>query len=116
MRLSAEVPSAVEEMLPPAIERLLDETGLGRGEIRTWLVHPGGAKILDAVERSLELPPEALARSRALLSRCGTLSSATSLFLLDEYRREAPEGAGGPGVLLAFGPGLSIEAALFVRA
>jgi predicted naringenin-chalcone synthase len=115
MRLSTEVPPAVEEMLPRAIERLLEGTGLSTGEIRTWLVHPGGVRILDAAERSLGLGPESLARSRALLAGSGNLSSATSLVLLDAHRREMPEGDTGPGVLLSFGPGLSIEAALFVR-
>ena len=67
--------------------------------------HPGGKSILDAVERGLDLPDDALAHSRAVLAEFGNMSSATVLFVLQRVLEDRP----GSGVALAFGPGLAME-------
>ncbi len=72
-----------------------------------FVVHPGGPGILDAVDAALELDGGAgLGAARAVLRRYGNMSSSTILFVLDEAMRR---GHRLPAMLLAFGPGLTIE-------
>jgi predicted naringenin-chalcone synthase len=74
-----------------------------------WLVHPGGPQILDVVESALRLPPRTLGLSREVLRNYGNMSSPTILFIL---RAALEAGLVGRTMLLAFGPGLTIESAL----
>jgi predicted naringenin-chalcone synthase len=79
----------------------------GRGGAATFIVHPGGPAILDAADEALETRGgRGLAAARAVLARHGNMSSATVLFVLDEARRAGLE---LPALLLAFGPGLTLE-------
>jgi predicted naringenin-chalcone synthase len=111
MGLSTRVPALISAHLRPWLDRWLAAQGLGREEIGCWVVHPGGPRILMAVEQSLGLPHSALADSRDVLADCGNMSSPTILFIVDRCkRRNAPR----PCVALAFGPGLVVEAALFI--
>lgn len=101
----------IDPSVPLSIERLAPQALLAAGiedasRIR-WLVHPGGPRILDAVEGALELSHGALDVSRRILRRFGNMSSATVLFVLQEALREGPLPA--QAALLAFGPGLTIE-------
>jgi predicted naringenin-chalcone synthase len=73
-------------------------------------VHAGGRSVLDAVEHALDVPPDALAESRAVLARFGNMSSATILFVLADMMAR---GATGEGIAIAFGPGLAAEAIRF---
>jgi predicted naringenin-chalcone synthase len=111
MTLSTRVPSLIAENLRPWLEGWLGRQGLGLSEIRSWAIHPGGPKILDAVEEALGLDRSATAESRDVLANQGNMSSPTVLFILDRLRhRQAPR----PCVSLAFGPGLAVEVALFL--
>jgi predicted naringenin-chalcone synthase len=112
MGLSHRVPRMLERHVGPATEQLLRPHGLGAGDVAGWAVHPGGPKILDAVEDALALPADALACSRAVLRDHGNMSSATVLLVLDELRRTRSFAPGDPVVLMAFGPGLTLYAAL----
>ncbi len=78
-----------------------------------WAVHPGGAAILQGIEHALELDPNALAASRRILRDFGNMSSPTIYFVLGEILDD--RAASGPGVALAFGPGLSIEGFRFFK-
>jgi predicted naringenin-chalcone synthase len=110
MTLSPEVPGLIAEHLPGWMSGWLAGQGLRPDEVGSWAIHPGGPKILDAVEESLGLPRGATADSRAVLAEFGNMSSPTVLFIIDRLRaRDAPL----PCVALGFGPGLAIEAALF---
>jgi predicted naringenin-chalcone synthase len=111
MGLSPRVPATIAAHLRPWLCRWLEGEGLALGDVRSWAVHPGGPRILDAVEETLGLPPEATLDSRAVLEECGNMSSPTVLFILDRLRRRA---APRPCVALGFGPGLAAEAALFL--
>ena len=108
MQLSGEVPGRLREALSlPAVREQL----FGAGDPPPLLaVHAGGRSVLDAVEHALELPPHALADSRAVLARFGNMSSATILFVLADMMAH---GAKGEGVAIAFGPGLAAEAIRF---
>jgi predicted naringenin-chalcone synthase len=112
MHLSARVPSIVSKHLPPFLSGWLAQHGLRIADIAGWSVHPGGPKILDAVAQCLELPDECIADSQAILNECGNMSSPTVLFIL---QRLAARNVKGPCVMLGFGPGLTIEAALLTR-
>ncbi len=109
--LGPEVPSIVEAHAAEAVDGLLEEHGLVRGDIDAWIMHPGGPKVIDALERTLELPPNALERTRRSLARVGNLSSASVLFLLEERTREGLP-PGSYAVLMAMGPAFSAEVVL----
>ncbi len=103
MHLSGEVPGRIGAALAREDVR---ERVLGKGEKpRAYAVHAGGRSILDAVERGLDLAPDALDHSRAVLRDFGNMSSSTLMFALERTMREKPES----GVALAFGPGLAME-------
>lgn len=109
MHLGGEVPTRIAEALAAEIRRD-DVSGLLRGaapgDFASWAVHAGGRTVLDAVEHGLGLPPDALAPSRSVLHDCGNMSSATLMFIL---ARMLSGGTAGPGLALAFGPGMAAE-------
>jgi predicted naringenin-chalcone synthase len=82
-----------------------------RDGIELWAVHPGGRSILDAVEKGLELPADALATSREVLSCFGNISSATVMFVLQRMMQQARPGQ--RGCAMSFGPGLTAETMRF---
>jgi len=110
MTLGRQVPSLISSHLRPWIVSWLAGFGLHISDIRTWAVHPGGPRILDATAEALGLPSGALDVSRAVLADHGNMSSPTILFILERLMNS---GAGAPCVMLGFGPGLGIEAALW---
>lgn len=111
MSLSPRVPELIRRRLPGWIDGWLARQGLRRSDVRSWAIHPGGPRILQSCVEALEIAPESIEPSLDVLSRYGNMSSPTVLFILDELRRlERPR----PTVMLAFGPGLTIEAALVV--
>lgn len=114
MGLSPKVPQVLSTHVRDLVDGLLARHGTDRSGVDGWAVHPGGPRILNVVERELALPPEALAASRATLDEHGNCSSATVLLIVDRLLRRArpPERT----VLLAFGPGLTLYAALLERA
>lgn len=105
MHLSGAVPSTVAAGLPEVMAALRRKLP---GPLDLWAVHPGGRTVLDAVEGALNLPPHALAHSRAVLRDYGNMSSSTVLFVL---RRMF--GTAGRGVAMAFGPGVTAETMVF---
>lgn len=111
MGLSRRVPDVLARSIEPLVDDLLDRNGLDPKEVAAWAVHPGGPRILDVATARLGLPDHALDASRRVLAERGNCSSATVLLILDELRR-GPLPAGGPVVALAFGPGLTLYAAL----
>ena len=106
MHLSGEVPGRIAAGLADPEFALAATGGRDPGEVDGWAVHAGGRSILDAVERALHLPHDALAASRGVLEDVGNMSSATLMFVLERLL-EAPRIE--CGVALAFGPGLAAE-------
>jgi predicted naringenin-chalcone synthase len=111
MTLSSRVPALIASDLRPWLTAWLASHGLGLDDVRTWAVHPGGPRILDAVTEALELTSDDTAVSREVLAEHGNMSSPTLLFITDRLMRR---GAPAPCVALGFGPGLVAEAALFL--
>ena len=110
MTLSARVPNLIKQHLRPWLCEWLGARGLTLDKIRSWAFHPGGPRILTAAGEALGLQRVQWAVSESVLADFGNMSSPTILFILDRMRQEA---VSGPCVALAFGPGLTIEAALF---
>jgi alkylresorcinol/alkylpyrone synthase len=107
--LSPQVASVIESRLAQDVDAFLAEQGLSRADVGSWIIHTGGPKILEAVERALELPDGALDPSWDCLRRVGNLSSASVLVVLEDIltrRRPAP---GTYSILAAMGPGFCSE-------
>ncbi len=104
--LSAALPRFVQTALRPVLGGLFDQCGVAEADIDRFLCHPGGAKVLSALEEVLALPRGALDHERAVLAEYGNMSAPTVLFVLDRARR-----AGLPeqSLLLALGPGFSVN-------
>ena len=109
MTLSTRVPQMIREHLRPWLTRWLGQHGYTLDRIEGWAIHPGGPRVISAVESALDLPHGAGDESRRVLAECGNMSSPTVLFLLDRlWQRRV-----SPAVAIAFGPGLVAEVALF---
>jgi alkylresorcinol/alkylpyrone synthase len=112
MTLSPYVPLYLSEAIVPFVTRLLEPHGLTTRDISHRGIHPGGPKILDLVAQGLGLPDTALEPSLEILASWGNCSSPTVLLILQHILRNVRPAAGEYGVLMAFGPGLTMESAL----
>ena len=110
MSLSPRVAGIIQQRLGDWLSAWLETCGLRFADVGSWAIHPGGPRILTAFEEAVSLGREATEVSREVLAAFGNMSSPTVLFILDRLRRS---NAARPCVALAFGPGLTIEAALF---
>lgn len=110
--LSAEVPQVVERFLRRDVDAFLADHDLVRAEIATWICHPGGPKVLEAMAASLELPPGALDATWKSLAEVGNLSSASVLLVLRDVLAAPRPAPGRHGLLLAMGPGFCSELVL----
>jgi predicted naringenin-chalcone synthase len=109
MTLSQRVPELIARNLRPWLDDWLAQHGLSIASVGSWAIHPGGPRILSAVGEATGLSPDALAASYRVLASYGNMSSPTVLFILDQLQRDnAPR----PCAALAFGPGLTVEAAI----
>jgi len=110
--LSSYVPRIIGANIRDLVGPALAAEGLALPDIDTWAVHPGGKSIVDQVQRTLGLSREQVGASREVLRRCGNMSSATILFVLEEILGR-PEGRSPERVCaVAFGPGLAVELAV----
>ncbi|MCC9603708.1 type III polyketide synthase [Stieleria sp. JC731] len=114
MSLSTMVPSIICQTIRQWMEQWLHDQGLCIDEIQSWAIHPGGPKILKACQEAMSLTESQLRPSFQILESFGNMSSPTVLFVLDHIL-DSPQPTNAsplPCVMLAFGPGLAIEAAL----
>jgi alkylresorcinol/alkylpyrone synthase len=110
--LDAEVPTLVERYLRDDVDGFLSDHGLARDDIGFWVCHPGGPKVIEALEAALDVPRDAVQLTWDSLSRVGNLSSVSVLQVLEDTLRERPPSPGSHGVLLAMGPGFCSELVL----
>jgi predicted naringenin-chalcone synthase len=111
MGLSPRVPDVLSRHVGGVVDELLTGAGLRIEDVAGWAVHPGGPRILDVVRDELGLAEEQIAASRRVLAEHGNCSSATVLLVLEELAE-----VDGPVVAMAFGPGLTLYAALLLPA
>jgi alkylresorcinol/alkylpyrone synthase len=109
--LQADVPDLVRRYLPTDVAGFLDRHALTVGDVSTWVCHPGGPKVIEAIQDALALPPEALELTWRSLSSVGNLSSSSVLHVLSDTIDKNPP-SGTPGVLMAMGPGFCSELVL----
>lgn len=110
--LDAEVPTLVERYLRDDVDGFLSHHGLTRDDIGWWVCHPGGPKVIEALEHALEVPRDAVQLTWDSLARVGNLSSVSVLHVLEDTLRERPPRPGTYGMLLAMGPGFCSELVL----
>ncbi len=110
--LDAHVPDLVRRYLATDVADFLDGHGLGLEDIEWWVTHPGGPKVLEAIEDSLCLPRSAVQVTWDSLARVGNLSSASVLHAFADTLRDRPPAPGSYGILMAMGPGFCSELVL----
>ena len=109
--LSPDVPLVVERYLADDVTEFLAAHGLTIDDIGTWVSHPGGPKVIEAITATLGLADDALELTWRSLAEIGNLSSASVLHVLrDTMAKRPPERS--PGVLMAMGPGFCSELVL----
>lgn len=107
--LSASVADVVATHLADDMKAFLTAEDLDQSDIARWIAHPGGPKVLSAVQQALALPSDTLRHAWHSLANVGNLSSASVLHVLAATLSDPPPAAGSYGVLLAMGPGFCAE-------
>jgi predicted naringenin-chalcone synthase len=110
--LAAEIRDLAGPAIEECLNRLLRAHERVREDVRFWVLHPGGRKVIDRAAGYLGLGEEDLRFSQHVLSNYGNMSSPTSLFVLSEVNRAGGPQPGDFGVLIALGPGFAAEGAL----
>lgn len=107
--LTTDLSDVVERELAAVVTSFLAGHGLTVDDIGSWIGHPGGPKVIEAIRRSLNLPDSAVAVSRRSLAEVGNLSSASVLHVMELTLAGCPPPAGSYGVMIGLGPGVSVE-------
>jgi alkylresorcinol/alkylpyrone synthase len=110
--LTAELADVIEQRLAGSVSSFLAEHDLTVDDISAWICHPGGPKVIDAVQKSLKLPDSAVELSRRSLAEVGNLSSASVLHILEKTIGSNPPPPGSAGLMIGLGPGVSAELVL----
>jgi len=108
--LGPDVPSMVKNYLKEDLDFFLDSNGLKRSDLDFFVAHPGGPKVLESIEETLELKKDALIHSWDCLEECGNMSSSSVLFILKKTLEKGPNK--GTGLLSAMGPAFCSELTL----
>jgi alkylresorcinol/alkylpyrone synthase len=110
--LDSNVPALVHRYVGDDVRGFLADHGLGQGDIEWYVAHPGGPKVLEAMQQTLGLHREALQVTWDSLARIGNLSSASVLHVLADTLAQRPPRPGSYGLMLAMGPGFCSELVL----
>jgi predicted naringenin-chalcone synthase len=113
MILSHELPKIILEEAVPRLNKILSDFGFKKQDITHWALHPGGRAILDSLQKGLNLTDEQMNPSRTVLENFGNMSSASILFVIKEILNSAELKRDELLCATAFGPGLTMEVALF---
>lgn len=112
MMLSSELPKIIAEFAVPALKEIINNYGINLNDIEYWALHPGGRAILDALNNGLNLNDEQMFPSREVLRKYGNTSSVSILYVLKEIISSELE-SNKYLCAVAFGPGLTMEVAIF---
>ena len=110
--LALEIRDLAAPLIERSLETLLKRNGLRREDVRFWVAHPGGRKVIQSVQEKLGLSDEQVQFSKDIYRNFGNMSSATVLFVLEEVARRGNPRPGDLGVMIALGPGMAAETAL----
>jgi len=112
MYLSTYVPDVLAAQVNDFLAPLLDRHNLRVEDIKFWAIHPGSKRIVEYIQEQLELSDEQVRFSLDVLCNYGNMSSATVMFVLDAIMQSGQPRSGDYGVMMAFGPGLTMESML----
>ncbi|MGF7080056.1 type III polyketide synthase [Mucilaginibacter sp. UYCu711] len=107
---SKDIPTFIHENVKQDITEFLANHNLQLSDIKNFIFHPGGKKVLDAYTDALGVEGDFLNKTRAVMNDNGNMSSATVLYVLERFMREGFED--GYGLMMAMGPGFSSEMVL----
>jgi alkylresorcinol/alkylpyrone synthase len=110
--LTADLADVVERRLNGSVSSFLASYGLNIDEIKSWVCHPGGPKVIDSIQKSLKLPDRAVELSRRSLADVGNLSSVSVLHILEQTIETCSPPPGSAGLMIGLGPGVSAELVL----
>jgi alkylresorcinol/alkylpyrone synthase len=110
--LSPEVPILIREHLGQGVDSFLSDHGYQRSDVKSWVLHTGGPKVLEATAAALDLHNGQLDASWDCLRKVGNLSSASVLVVLEDVMRNRRPEPGTLGMLAAMGPGFCSELVL----
>ena len=109
VQLSRNLTDFLRERLPETLDDACARVGIKLTQIHHFLAHPGGPKVLDAIEEMFDLEPGSLQLSRGVLRDYGNMSSAAVLFILQRFLEEGDYKAEDLALITALGPGFSCE-------
>jgi alkylresorcinol/alkylpyrone synthase len=110
---SRDIPTIVKDYVRPNIQELLDLHGIKVEDIKHYIAHPGGLKVINAYEESLGISNGAFDNSRKVLNEHGNMSSPSVLYVLKEFLMSNKFEKDEPGLISSLGPGFSSEILLF---
>jgi alkylresorcinol/alkylpyrone synthase len=108
---SKSIPAVVKKFAREDISKFLSKNGITLEELKYYLIHPGGTKVLDAYRKALDLKREDLTYSDYIIKNYGNMSSVTVLYILDRFLKSEKE-QGKYGLLTALGPGFTAQSLL----
>ena len=111
VQFSRDIPSIIRRYLPTLVSKACAKWDININTVQHYIVHPGGAKVLDAYADSLNISAEKLRHAYQILTSCGNMSSVSILFVLDNFIKDTLP-AKQYGLMLALGPGFSAEQVL----
>jgi len=110
--LHKDIPDLAGPFAQKAIDSLLCKYNMRKEDIKYWVLHSGGRKVIDKLKDQLKLTQEDITHTKYVLRNYGNMSSPTVLFVLNEVLENEKPKAGEMGIMLALGPGLVVETAL----
>jgi predicted naringenin-chalcone synthase len=110
--LGASIQHLAGPMIETALLQMLRRQRISQSDIRFWVVHPGGRKVIDNVQKHFGIGEDQLRFSRNVLRNYGNMSSPTVMFVLDEIVLKGDPRPGDLGMMIALGPGMAAEVAL----
>ena len=113
LRLKKELPGELAKMAPELIRKFLKRNGVSPESVANWLIHPGGVKILNLLEEEFDLGASQSQWAWRVLEKFGNMSSASILFVLDEFLTSKTSRLGDRVLSIGIGPGLTLEQTLF---
>jgi alpha-pyrone synthase len=116
-KLSRNLPDYIEAGVKPVIQQFLETQAKTKADIDLWAVHPGGTRIIQKVQSSLELNNNQLADSWAILKQYGNMLSVSILFVIERMMSRIEQSGSSPltGLAFSFSPGIGIEGFLFEK-
>jgi alpha-pyrone synthase len=122
-QLSRQLPAYIETGIEPIIDNFLAHNGLTQADIDLWAVHPGGTRIIESVQRALDLSDAQVAHSWEILAEYGNMLSTSLLFVIERMMLNAKNAElaatastkGLNGIAFSFSPGIGVEGILFEK-